>query len=128
MDIWNSIGPKNQTHPEMEQDYSFFCAIGLAIDPLFFYVLSISKHLMCIYLDGKFVVLVTVLHSTTDPLHLWHIWLQLRLAYVSKESLVVGSGKLVWDAHLIALHYLRSLKAFWFDIFVIVPLPQVVVD
>lgn len=102
------------------------CAIGLAIDPLFFYVLSISKDLMCIYLDGKFAVLVTVLRSTSDALHLWHIWLQLRLAYVSKESLVVGSGKLVWDARLIAIHYLRSLKGFWFDIFVILPLPQVV--
>ena len=37
-----------------------------------------------------------------------------------------GLWELVWDARLIALHYLRSLKGFWFDIFVILPVPQVV--
>ncbi|KAJ6402505.1 hypothetical protein OIU84_014579 [Salix udensis] len=47
-----------------------------------------------------------------------------RLAYVSRESLVVGCGKLVWDARAIASRYARSLKGFWFDAFVILPVPQ----
>jgi cyclic nucleotide gated channel len=44
---------------------------------------------------------------------------------VSRESLVVGCGNLVWDASAIASHYVRSLKGFWFDAFVILPVPQV---
>ncbi|KAK8334836.1 hypothetical protein V6Z12_A09G013000 [Gossypium hirsutum] len=48
------------------------------------------------------------------------------MAYVSKESLVIGCGKLVWDARAIASHYVRSLKGFWFDVFVILPVPQAV--
>lgn len=38
---------------------------------------------------------------------------------VSRESLVVGCKKLVWDAREIASHYQRLLKGFWFDAFVI---------
>ncbi|KAE8667583.1 Cyclic nucleotide-gated ion channel 2 [Hibiscus syriacus] len=48
-----------------------------------------------------------------------------RLAYVSREFLVVGCGKLVWDPRSIAARYIRSLKGFWFDAFVILPVPQV---
>ncbi|KAL0381025.1 UNVERIFIED_CONTAM: Cyclic nucleotide-gated ion channel 2 [Sesamum angustifolium] len=32
----------------------------------------------------------------------------------------------VWDARAIAAHYLRSVKGFWFDAFVILPIPQAV--
>ena len=41
------------------------------------------------------------------------------------ESLVVGCGKLVWDARAIAAHYARSVKGLCFDLFVILPIPQV---
>ncbi|XP_020582179.1 cyclic nucleotide-gated ion channel 2-like [Phalaenopsis equestris] len=61
-----------------------------------------------------------------DGAHLGHVWMQLRMAYVSRESLVVGCGKLVWDPKMIAAHYLGSAKGFAFDLFVIFPLPQIV--
>ncbi|KAJ0964488.1 hypothetical protein J5N97_025626 [Dioscorea zingiberensis] len=80
----------------------------------------------CLYIDGGLVVMVTILRTCADVIHLAHIWLQFRLAYVSRESLVVvGCGKLVWDARDVASHYLRSIKGFWFDLFVILPVPQV---
>jgi cyclic nucleotide gated channel len=55
------------------------------------------------------------------------MWLQLKLAYVSKKSLFLGRGELVWDPRQIAWHYLRPLRRFWFDVFVILPVPQVMV-
>ncbi|PNY14321.1 cyclic nucleotide-gated ion channel 2-like protein [Trifolium pratense] len=58
-------------------------------------------------------LVVTVARSVVDAVHLFHIVLQLRLAYVSRESLVVGCGKLVWDAHAIASDHMRSFKGFW---------------
>ncbi|TKY65127.1 Cyclic nucleotide-gated ion channel 2 [Spatholobus suberectus] len=77
-------------------------------------------------MDGGLAAMVTVARTCVDAVHLFHLWLQFRLAYVSRESLVVGCGKLVWDARAIASHYLRSFKGFWFDAFVILPVPQAV--
>ncbi|KAM7280755.1 hypothetical protein ACFE04_007889 [Oxalis oulophora] len=101
--------------------------MALAVDPLFFYSLSVGRggH-PCIYMDGGLALAVTALRTCIDVIHLFHLWLQFRLAYVSRESLVVGCGKLVWDARAIASHYVRSVKGFWFDIFVILPVPQAV--
>ncbi|KAJ8775271.1 hypothetical protein K2173_020275 [Erythroxylum novogranatense] len=101
--------------------------MALAVDPLFFYSLSIGRGgSPCLYMDGGLAAIVTVLRTCVDAVHVFHLWLQFRLAYVSRESLVVGCGKLVWDARAIATHYLRSLKGFWFDAFVILPVPQAV--
>ncbi|KAM3363775.1 cyclic nucleotide-gated ion channel 2 isoform X1 [Capsicum galapagoense] len=101
--------------------------MALAVDPLFFYALSIGRGgSPCLYMDGGLAAIVTVVRTGVDAVHLFHLWLQFRLAYVSRESLVVGCGKLVWDARAIASHYVRSLKGFWFDAFVILPVPQAV--
>ncbi|URE35046.1 26S proteasome non-ATPase regulatory subunit [Musa troglodytarum] len=102
-------------------------AVAVAVDPLFFYVLSIGRRgAPCLYMDGGLLAIVTALRTAADAVHLVHVWLQFRVAYVSRESLVVGCGKLVWDARVIAAHYLRSLRGFWFDVFVILPVPQAV--
>ncbi|KAK2359493.1 cyclic nucleotide-gated ion channel [Trifolium repens] len=101
--------------------------VALAIDPLFFYALSIGREgSPCLYMDGGLAAVVTVARTVVDAVHLFHVLLQFRLAYVSRESLVVGCGKLVWDARAIASHYMRSFKGFWFDVFVILPVPQAV--
>ncbi|GAB2299258.1 Cyclic nucleotide-gated ion channel 2 [Dionaea muscipula] len=100
---------------------------ALAVDPLFFYALSIGRDgSPCLSVDGWVAGIVTVLRTCVDGVHLLHLWLQFRLAYVSRESLVVGCGKLVWDARSIASHYVRSFQGFWSDVFVILPIPQVV--
>ena len=44
---------------------------------------------------------------------------------MAKESLVSGSGELVWDARAVVKKYVGSLKGFWFDVYVIFPVPQV---
>ncbi|GMI99263.1 CYCLIC NUCLEOTIDE GATED CHANNEL 2, DEFENSE NO DEATH 1, CYCLIC NUCLEOTIDE-GATED CHANNEL 2 [Hibiscus trionum] len=103
--------------------------IALAVDPMFFYTMTLmvtEGGPPCVYLDGGLAAIVTVVRTCVDVVHLWHLWLQFRLAYVSKESLVIGCGKLVWDARAIASHYVRSFKGFWFDCFVILPVPQAV--
>ncbi|KAL5723048.1 Cyclic nucleotide-gated ion channel 2 [Ranunculus cassubicifolius] len=101
--------------------------MALAIDPLFFYALSIGRNgAPCLYMDGTLAASVTLLRTVVDAVHLCHLWLQFRIAYVSRESLVVGCGKLVWDARAITSHYVKSFKGFWFDAFVILPVPQTV--
>ncbi|KAK1418294.1 hypothetical protein QVD17_27437 [Tagetes erecta] len=101
--------------------------MSLAVDPLVLHTLSIGRGgLPCLYMDGELAVAVMMLRTLVDGIHVVHMWFQFRTAYVSRESLVVGRGKLVWDPHSISSHYLRSLKGFWYDAFVILPLPQVV--
>ncbi|KAK3146018.1 hypothetical protein QOZ80_3BG0260470 [Eleusine coracana subsp. coracana] len=102
-------------------------AAALAVDPLFFYALSVGRAgRPCMYMDAGLAAALTALRTFADVGHLGHVLLQFRLAYVSRESLVVGCGKLVWDARAIAAHYARSLKGLWFDLYVILPIPQVV--
>ncbi|CAN6286764.1 unnamed protein product [Urochloa humidicola] len=102
-------------------------AAALAVDPLFFYALSVGRAGQpCLYVDAGLAAAVTALRTCADAAHLGHVLLQFRLAYVSRESLVVGCGKLVWDARAIAAHYARSLKGLWLDLFVILPIPQVI--
>lgn len=120
------LDPRSKRVQKWNRAFLLARGMALAIDPLFFYALSIGRGgAPCLYMDGGLAAIVTVLRTCVDAVHLCHLWLQFRLAYVSRESLVVGCGKLVWDARAIASHYGRSLKGFWFDAFVILPVPQV---
>jgi cyclic nucleotide gated channel len=105
--------------------FLFSCVVGVAVDPLFLSLLSINSQLSCLYIQVVYAIVVTTLRCLVDAMYLWQIWLQLKLAYVSKKSLVLGRGDLVWDARKIAHHYLWPLQGFAFDVFVILPIPQV---
>ncbi|KAG6660239.1 cyclic nucleotide-gated ion channel 2 [Carya illinoinensis] len=121
------LDPRSKRVQQWNRAFLLARGMALAVDPLFFYALSIGRGgAPCLYMDGGLAAIVTVLRTCVDAVHLCHLWLQFRLAYVSRESLVVGCGKLVWDARAIAGHYVRSLKGFWFDAFVILPVPQAV--
>ncbi|KAF5961783.1 hypothetical protein HYC85_002992 [Camellia sinensis] len=119
------LDPRSKRVQRLNRAFLLARGMALAVDPLFFYSLSIGRGgAPCLYMDGWLAAIVTVLRTCVDAVHLCHLWLQFRLAYVSRESLVVGCGKLVWDARAIASHYVRSRKGFWFDVFVILPVPQ----
>ncbi|XWS32929.1 hypothetical protein CRYUN_Cryun22dG0033000 [Craigia yunnanensis] len=121
------LDPRSMRVQKWNRAFLLARGMALAIDPLFFYALSIGRGgSPCLYMDGGLAAIVTVLRTCVDAVHLFHLWLQFRLAYVSRESLVVGCGKLVWDARAIASRYVHSHKGFWFDAFVILPVPQAV--
>ncbi|KAB5560973.1 hypothetical protein DKX38_005930 [Salix brachista] len=121
------LDPRSKRVQKWNRAFLLARGMALAVDPLFFYALSIGRNgVPCLYMDGGLAAVVTVLRSSLDAIHLCHLCLQFRLAYVSRESLVVGCGKLVWDARAIASRYAKSLKGFWFDAFVILPVPQAV--
>ncbi|KAK9699342.1 hypothetical protein RND81_08G168400 [Saponaria officinalis] len=120
------MDPRSDTVRKWNRAILLARGVALAIDPIFFYALSIGRGGSCLYMDGVVAAAVTLIRTAVDGVHLWHVWLQFRLAYVSRESLVVGCGKLVWDARAIARHYVRSFNGFWFDLYVILPIPQVI--
>lgn len=78
--------------------FLLLCALGIALDPLFLSVLSINPKLSCLYVQKGSLIALTTLRALIDFGYLSQVWMQLKTAYVSKESLVLGRGELVWDA------------------------------
>ncbi|GFQ06237.1 cyclic nucleotide-gated ion channel 4 [Phtheirospermum japonicum] len=110
--LWGKIlDPKSKWVQEWNRIFLLVCTAGLFVDPLFFYALSISESCLCLFVDGWFAVTVTALRCMTDALHLWNMWLQFRM----NRRPGPNSGK-----------YFKSKKGFFFDLFVILPLPQIV--
>ncbi|KAJ0983647.1 hypothetical protein J5N97_011902 [Dioscorea zingiberensis] len=105
---------------EWNRAFLLVCAAGLIVDPLFFYALSISEARMCLYVDGWFSITVTALRCMTDAVHVWNMWLRLRSA--TRTRRLYGDYGTRRKHH----HYLVSMRGFLFDLFVILPVPQVV--
>ncbi|XP_027355123.1 cyclic nucleotide-gated ion channel 4-like isoform X2 [Abrus precatorius] len=108
--------------------------MGLFVDPLFFYALSVSESCMCVFVDGWLAVTVTVLRCMTDAFHVWNMLLRFKMA---KRSFGLGAaaasaadggssdGLIDTRPGSVALGYIKSRTGFFFDLFVILPLPQI---
>lgn len=105
-----------------EQVYVLICTTGLFIDPLFFYPLSISESWMCMFIDGWFAVTVTVVRCMTDVLHLVNMWLQFEWNRWSRYDMKLRkkSCNVANDKGLRV-----AVRRVLFDLFVILPIPQV---
>ncbi|KAF5469277.1 hypothetical protein F2P56_013362 [Juglans regia] len=116
-------------HTKVVQHWNKFfvisCLVAIFVDPLFFFLLSTLKDEKCIVIDWPMTTTMVVFRSLTDLIYLFHILLQFRLAYVAPESRVVGAGELVDHPKKIALHYIRGF--FFIDLFVVLPLPQIII-
>ncbi|RDY01515.1 putative cyclic nucleotide-gated ion channel 20, chloroplastic, partial [Mucuna pruriens] len=80
----------------------------------------------CIAINWPMTTTLVFFRSINDLIYFFNILLQFRLAYVSPESRVVGAGDLVDHPKKIALNYLKGY--FFLDVFVVFPLPQVMIS
>ncbi|KAL3508610.1 hypothetical protein ACH5RR_028011 [Cinchona calisaya] len=110
---------------EWNRVFLLVSAAGLFVDPLFFYTLSIRYNCMCLFVDGWFAVTVTVLRCMADALHVWNMWLQFKINGPRPPNSSCDDDR-SGNIKTAALRYLKSNKAFFFDLFVILPLPQIV--
>ncbi|XP_076921928.1 cyclic nucleotide-gated ion channel 4-like isoform X1 [Bidens hawaiensis] len=122
------LDPRSEWVQEWNRVFLLVCAAGLFIDPLFFYTLSISDSCMCVFVDGWFAVMITVLRCVTDALHVWNMWLQLKMSWWWRSprhhrGLNHDGGV----ARSVAAQIVTNAKkSFIFDLFVILPIPQIV--
>ncbi|CAI0375838.1 unnamed protein product [Linum tenue] len=100
---------------EWNRIYLLACAMGLFVDPLFFYALSVSDAYMCLFVDGWFALTVTALRCMNDLLHLFNLFL--RFTAANHRSAAPTPGR---------RYYLKDKKGFFLDLFVILPIPQIV--
>ncbi|KAF6167664.1 hypothetical protein GIB67_031247 [Kingdonia uniflora] len=121
------LDPRAKWIREWNRLFLLVCATGLFVDPLFFYALSISDTCMCLFVDGWFAITVTAVRSMTDALNLWNMWLQLKMATRSNASWGLETDRIRdTSAQSVAVRYMKARKGFLFDLFVVLPLPQVV--
>ncbi|KAI4374723.1 hypothetical protein MLD38_012685 [Melastoma candidum] len=102
--IWNRV-------------FLWACAVGLILDPLFFYTLSIQEEYKCLFVDRPFAIAVTVLKCGADLLHTFNMFLRFTMPDRS-------GGANMRD---VARNYLKAKKGFFFDAFVILPIPQIMI-
>ncbi|KAF5730264.1 cyclic nucleotide-gated ion channel 20 chloroplastic [Tripterygium wilfordii] len=116
-------------HSKFVQQWNKFfvisCLVAIFIDPLFFLLLSTNQDNKCIVINWPMTTTIVAFRSMTDFIYLLNMLLQFRLAYVNPESRVVGAGELVDHPKKIARNYL--LGFFALDLFVVLPLPQIMV-
>ncbi|KAK7257241.1 hypothetical protein RIF29_31074 [Crotalaria pallida] len=126
------LDPREKWVREWNRVFLLVCGAGLFVDPLFFYAVSLSDTCMCLFVDGWFALAVTVLRCMTDALHVWNMFLQLRMA---KRSFGLGAptdaggaaaGVKDMSPRSVAIGYLKGKRDFFLDLFVIVPVPQIV--
>lgn len=120
---WSSSESKAKLFQEWNRAFLLVCAGGLFVDPLFFYALSISRTCMCVFIDGWFAVTVTVLRCTNDAVHLLNLWLQVRTA--AYDAGRRASADEEGCKAIAKVRRLSFLKSVLFDLFVILPVPQV---
>ncbi|XP_040998456.1 probable cyclic nucleotide-gated ion channel 20, chloroplastic isoform X2 [Juglans microcarpa x Juglans regia] len=116
-------------HAKVVQQWNKFfvisCLVAIFVDPLFFFLLSTIKDNKCIVINWPLTKTIVAFRSLTDLIYFFRMLLQFRLAYVAPESRVVGAGELVDHPKKIALNYIRGF--FFIDLFVVLPLPQIIV-
>ncbi|KAL4312705.1 hypothetical protein GQ457_01G005040 [Hibiscus cannabinus] len=139
------LDPRAKWVQEWNKVFLLVCATGLFVDPLFFYALSVSDTCMCLFVDGWFAITVTALRCMTDALHVWNMCLQLKMTKGSpygrhgadkrsgsdSEEERDGGGDRSnrsrgANARHVTFEYLKAKRGFFFDLLVILPLPQVV--
>ena len=112
MQLWNRL-------------YFFSSFVSISLDPCFLYILTVDPSLVCVTMLRPYAVVLTIFRSLTDLLHLLHLLLQTRTAYISKESLVLGLGDLVTDKRKIWQNYWQNVSGLFWDFLVMLPLPQI---
>ncbi|KAJ0508214.1 putative cyclic nucleotide-binding domain, Ion transport domain, rmlC-like jelly roll [Helianthus annuus] len=121
-----TLDPRAPWVHEWNRVFLLVCAMGLFVDPLFFYTLSISESCMCVYVDGWLAILVTVLRCMTDVFHVCNMWLHFKInrwwRFSAKHQLRLRTGQTTIQNVVTRL----ITNRFAFDMFIILPIPQVV--
>ncbi|KAL0835925.1 hypothetical protein Bca101_087814 [Brassica carinata] len=116
-------------HSKVVQIWTKFFAVSsllaIFIDPLFFFIILVQKNNKCIVIDWPIATAFVIFRTLTDVIFFANMLLQFLLAYVARESTVVGAGQLVDRPKKIALHYFRGY--FIVDLIIVMPFPQVLV-
>lgn len=115
--------PRDKVWPWWNSMFLFSCLAALFIDPLFFYLPVVNEDNVCLEIDRRLAIVVTILRTITDIFHLVHIGVLFRTGFIVSSSRDLSRGELISDPVLIAKRYLSS--HFILDLIAVLPLPQI---
>ena len=123
--ILDILDPREKFLKRWRVGFVLSCMTAVVVDPLFFYlpVAVINQNKLCTRVDGRLWKTTLVLRTFFDIIHLLHIILQFRTAFIDEELRKLAKPKLNTDAWKIARKYLWP--RFILDILTILPIPQV---
>ncbi|KAJ9167607.1 hypothetical protein P3X46_019224 [Hevea brasiliensis] len=121
------LDPGSDVFLQWNRVFLFSCLVALFVDPLFFYLPSVTNNSFtsCMDTDLNLGITVTCFRTFADIFYVLHIVVKFRTAYVAPSSRVFGRGELVMDPKKIARRYLKS--DFFIDLIATLPLPQIVI-
>lgn len=144
MDVWSSVKqlcqeaiyPSGSFYKHFSRIFIITMFLSFAVDPLFFFVVSVNPKNVCPYTDWEYVRILVALRTLFDFYYLLHILVQFRVAYIvpatPQRSFLRGipfkypepPGEWVKDMRHIRINYLRT----WFllDLIALLPVPQVI--
>ncbi|VAH14169.1 unnamed protein product [Triticum turgidum subsp. durum] len=117
--------PQDPFLMRMNRLFVFSCIISVAVDPMFFYLPSVTEteYNTCIGFNRILAAGATAVRSAIDFFYLARMVLQFRTAFIAPSSRVFGRGELVINNRDIARRYLH--RFFIVDLLSVLPLPQI---
>ncbi|KAI3719534.1 hypothetical protein L6452_20436 [Arctium lappa] len=110
---------------QWNKTFLLLSVIALSLDPLFFYIPVVDGTQKCLDVDRKLEIAVCILRSFADILHVFHIIIQFRTAYVPRYNHTLGKRIFMDEPWYVARRYLKSY--FVIDVLASLPLPQLAV-
>ncbi|XP_021766479.1 protein CNGC15b-like [Chenopodium quinoa] len=117
--------PRGKTINRWNKVFLIACLVSLFVDPLFFFLPAVKGDIMCIEIEMKLEIALTVIRTMADVFYVVQIYFRFRTAYIAPSSRVFGRGELVVDPKKIALGYLKNW--FFIELIAALPLPQVLI-
>lgn len=120
------LDPGSEVTLKWNRIFLFSCFIALFIDPLYYYLPTVSgPNHSCVKLDRTLSIVVSFFRTIVDIFYFLHIAIKFRTAYIAPSSRVFGRGELVMNRSKIAKRYLSS--EFFIELIAALPLPQIVI-
>ncbi|KAI5070246.1 hypothetical protein GOP47_0014589 [Adiantum capillus-veneris] len=114
--------PREKRWQQWHSVFLFSCLAALFIDPLFFYLPVVKADEVCLLIDRRLAIVITVLRTIVDVFHVIHIGVLFRTGFIAPSSNAHGRGELVSNPVQIAIRYLS--RQFILDFIAVLPLPQ----
>lgn len=119
------LDPRGRRVKHWTRFFFVMASVSLFADPCYLYTFSFTLQSSCVYIQAGLAAFATVLSFFCFLTYAVQSYLCFRTAYVSRESVFLGRGELIFDARAVAKQHLVSPLGFPLDIIVMLPIPQV---
>jgi len=119
------LDPRGRRVKHWTRFFFVMASVSLFADPCYLYAFAFTLDSSCVYIRAGLAAFAAVLSFLCFLTYAVHSYLSFRIAYVSRESVFLGRGELIFGARAVAKQHLFSPVGFLLDLMVMLPVPQV---